>query len=143
MPRIHLLFSAAVIAALSFPAQADTRIGDRASTVIRLHGVVPVICRVQLDAQVGSPDEDGVVQLGFANEFCNAPRGYRVVVQHAQDLEGAALFSGGVRIPLSPTGETVLTDSAHPDLRRINLAADLGDNPTRFRSLGVRIEAKA
>lgn len=143
MSRAHLLFCGAVIAALSLPAQASTGIGDSVSTVIRLHAVVPVLCRVQLNAEPGQPDEDGVVQLGFADEFCNAPRGYRVVVQHAQDLEGAALISGGVRIPLSPTGETVLTDSFHPDLRRVALAADLGDHPEDFRSLGVRIEARS
>lgn len=143
MSRTQILLSGAVIAALSFPAQADTGIGSSASTTIRLHAVVPVLCRVQLDAAPGLPDEAGIVQLGHADEFCNAPRGYRVVVQHSQDLEGAALISGGVRIPLSPSGETVLTDSFHPDLRRVELAADLGDNPEEFRSLGVRIEAKA
>ena len=92
---------------------------------------------------MGVPDEDGIVQLGTAQEFCNAPRGYRVVVQHAPDLEGAALITGGQRIPLSPSGETILTDSAHPDLRTVTLAADLGETPERFRSMGVRIEAKA
>ena len=143
MTRVHILLSSAVIAALSFPVQADTGAGDSASTVIRLHGVVPVLCRVQLDVAPGQPDENGIVDLGFADEFCNAPRGYRVVVQHSPDLEGAALISGGVRIPLSPTGETVMTDSYHPDLRRIALAADLGQQPEKFRSLSVRIEAKA
>ena len=130
MARVHILLSSAVIAALSFPVQADTGAGDSASTVIRLHAP-------------GQPDENGIVDLGFADEFCNAPRGYRVVVQHSPDLEGAALISGGVRIPLSPTGETVMTDSYHPDLRRIALAADLGQQPEKFRSLSVRIEAKA
>lgn len=143
MSRTHILLSGAVIAALSFPVQADTGIGSSASTTIRIQGYVPVLCRVQLDAAPGLPDEEGIVQLGHADEFCNAPRGYRVVVQHSQDLEGAALISGGVRIPLSPSGETVLTDSFHPDLRRVSLAADLGEHPEQFRSLGVRIEAKA
>lgn len=143
MSRTPVLISAALIAALSFPAQADTGVGSSTSTVIQLHAYVPVLCRVQLDATPGLPDEEGIVQLGHADEFCNAPRGYRVVVQHSQDLVGAALISGGVRIPLSPTGETVLTDSYHPDLRRIELAADLGERPEEFRSLSVRIEAKA
>ncbi len=143
MSRAHVLLSGALVAALSFPVQANTGIGDRVSTVIRLQATVPVLCRVELDASPGQPNEDGVVDLGYADEFCNAPRGYRVVVQHSQDLEGAALISEGVRIPLSPTGETVLTDSFRPDLRRISLAADLGEQPENFRSLGIRIEAKA
>ena len=143
MSRTHILLSGAVIAALSFPAQADTGIGSSASTTIRLHAVVPVLCRVQLDAAPGLPVAAGLFQLCHPDVLSPAPRGYRVVVQHSQDLEGAALISGGVRIPLSPSGETVLTDSFHPDLRRVELAADLGDNPEEFRSLGVRIEAKA
>lgn len=142
MSRIHMLFGVAAMAALSFPAQADPGFGDRVSTTIRLYAVVPVICRVELDAQPGQPDEDGIVQLGIADEFCNAPQGYRVVVQHAPDLQGAALISGGVRIPLSPSGETVLTDSHHADLRTFALSADLGDAPEEFRTLGLRIEAK-
>lgn len=142
MSRIHLLFGAAALAALSLPVQAQTGIGDRVSTVITLNAVVPVICHVKLDVHPGTPDQDGVVDLGVADEFCNAPRGYRVVVQHSPNLEGAALISGGVRIPLSPTGETVLTDSVHPDLRQFALSADLGDQPEEFRSLGIRIEPK-
>ena len=142
MSRFSVMLGAAVIAAVSLPVQADTGFGRKVGTTITLRPVVPVLCRVELNAQPGMPDEEGVVQLGYANEFCNAPRGYRVVVQHAPNLEGAALISGGLRIPLSETGETVLTDSAHPDLRRVSLAADLGDSPERFRSLGVRIEAK-
>jgi hypothetical protein len=143
MTRSCILIGGAVIAALSFPAHANTGISDSQSSVIRLHAVVPVLCRVQLDVSPSGPDENGIVDLGFVDEFCNAPRGYRVVVQHSPDLEGAALISGGVRIPLSPTGETVMTDSFHPDLRRLTLSADLGQRPEEFRSLSVRIEAKA
>ncbi len=143
MSPVRLMICAAAFAVAAVPVSADGGVGRSASTTIRLHAVVPVLCRVQLSAQMGVPDEDGIVQLGTAQEFCNAPRGYRVVVQHAPDLEGAALITGGQRIPLSPSGETILTDSAHPDLRTVTLAADLGETPERFRSMGVRIEAKA
>jgi hypothetical protein len=136
-----VLAAAAVLFVTGFSAQADTS-HRSASTTFRIQGVVPVLCRVQLAHQVGQADEEGVVQLGTAEEFCNAPRGYRVLVQHAADLEGAAVISQGVRIPLSPSGETVLTDSTHPDLRSVALAVDLGSDPSRFQSIGVRIEAK-
>lgn len=135
---------AAVSAALlvtGFSAQADTGYRNT-STTIRIQGYVPVLCRVQLSNAVGVADEDGVAPLGVAQEFCNAPRGYRVLVQHPADLVGAAVISQGVRIPLSPTGETVLTDSSHPDIRNVFLSVDLGDEPARFQSIGVRIEAK-
>jgi hypothetical protein len=137
----NVVAAAAVLLVTGVSAQADT--GHRnASTTFRIQGFVPVLCRVQLAPLSSQPDEDGVVSLGVAQEFCNAPRGYRVLVQHAADLEGAAVISQGVRIPLSPTGETVLTDSTHPDIRNVALSLDLGDDPSRFHSIGVRIEAK-
>lgn len=134
--------AAVLMMAATLPAQASTG-SNRASTTIRIQGFVPVICRVQLSAAVSTPDDEGIANLGVADEFCNAPRGYRVVVQHAQDLQGAALISGGQRIPLSASGETVLTNSNHPDLRKVALSIDIGDQPERFNSLGVRIEAKS
>lgn len=128
--------------AVTLPAQASSGT-NRASTTVRIQGFVPVICRVQLSTTLSTPNEDGVASLGVADEFCNAPRGYRVVVQHAENLEGAALISDGQRIPLSASGETVLTNSNHPDLRKVALAIDLGENAGRFNALGLRIEAKS
>lgn len=127
--------------ALGFSAQADTG-QNTASTTIQLRAFVPVLCNVNLSQSVGTADNDGIVDMGVAREFCNAPRGYRVLIRHAENLEGAALISDGLRIPLSPGGETVLTDSQHPDLRAVSLAIDLGQTPDRFRSIGMRIEAK-
>ena len=46
-----------------------------------------------------------------------------------------------MRIPLSPTGETVLSESSHADIRLVQLAVDLGEDPDKFRHIGVRIEA--
>jgi len=111
--------------------------------VFRISGYVPVLCRVELATSMSVPDEDGIARLGVAREFCNAARGYRVLVNHPAGLEGAAVISEGVRIPLSPTGETVLTDSSHADIRQVELAVDLGDDPDKFRSIGVRIEARS
>ena len=135
--------AAGIAAMLVFSASAEADTGSNtASTTIRIQAFVPVICHVQLDAMVSAANADGIATLGTASEFCNAPQGYRVLVEHPQGLVGAAIISEGVRIPLSPTGETVLTNSTRPDLRQIALAIDLGDDPARFRSLGVRIEAK-
>ncbi|GAA0647629.1 hypothetical protein [Brevundimonas lenta] len=133
---------AAVMAMVGASAHAHSG-SNRASTTFRIFGIVPVLCRVQLSNSMSAPDEEGVAQLGVASEFCNAPRGYRVVVSHPSDLEGAALIADGQRIPLSAGGETVLTDSSHPDLRQLSVALDLGEQPERFSSLGLRIEAKS
>lgn len=131
----------ALLLALGTPALAGGSGIGGASTSIRLQAFVPVICRVQLSASV-RPMADGMVELGTADEFCNAPQGYRVLLQHAPGLEGAAVISEGLRIPLSPTGETVLTNSSHADIRSVALALDLGETPDRLRSIGVRIEPR-
>jgi hypothetical protein len=137
----HLATTLAIFALSGLAAHADSG-SSKASMTFRISGFVPVICRVQLATSVSAPDEDGIAQLGVAEEFCNAPRGYTVYVNHPTGLEGAAVISQGVRIPLSPSGQTVLTDSSHAAIRQVDLAIDLGDEPDRFRSIGVRIEAR-
>lgn len=127
--------------AVTLSAEASSP-SNRSSTTIQIRGVVPVICRVQLSASTGMIMDDGHADLGTAQEFCNAPRGYRVMVRHPANLEGAALIKDGVRIPLSQTGETILTDSSRPDIRRIQLAVDVGAEPERFTHIGVNIEAR-
>lgn len=143
MFKKRFVVATAAILASAFSAHADTGIRSSASTTIRIQAFVPVLCRVRLAASVGMADDQGIVDLGAAHEFCNAPRGYRVMLQHPADLVGAAIISDGQRIPLSPSGETVLTDSTHADLRTVMLSADLGDEPDRFRSISVRIEPKS
>lgn len=142
MSMKYLAATVAILAASGLSAQADTGV-SKSSTVFRISGYVPVLCRVELATSVSVPDEDGIARLGVAKEFCNAARGYRVFVNHPAGLEGAAVISEGVRIPLSPTGETILTDSSHADIRQVELAVDLGDDPSKLRSIGVRIEARS
>jgi hypothetical protein len=136
-----ILGAAALMATLGFSAQADAP-GNSSSTTIRLRAVVPIICHVQMSEATGVI-EDGVADLGSAREFCNAPRGYRVIVRHPTDLEGAVIIKDGERIPLSAGGETVLTDSHRPDIRSMRLAVETGDAPERFTFIGVNIEARA
>ena len=140
MSMKYLAAAAVILAASGLSVQADTG-SSKSSTVFRVHGYVPVLCRVELATSVSVPDEDGVADLGVAREFCNASRGYTVYVNHPADLEGAAIISEGVRIPLSPTGETVLSESSHADIRLVQLAVDVGEDPDKFRHIGVRIEA--
>ena len=142
MPSKKLIVCAVIAASAAFSAQADSGFKDSSSTTIRIQAFVPVLCHVRLDTSVGVPDDNGVASLGTAKEFCNASRGYRVIVQHPTNLQGAALISDGQRIPLSATGETIITDASHAAIRSVSLAADLGDVPERFRSISIRIEAK-
>lgn len=138
-----IIAAAAVLAMSAFSAQADSPLKSAASSTVRILGVVPVLCRVNLSMSLGVIDENGIAELGTAQEFCNAPRGYRVLVQHPAGLTGAAVISNGERIPLSPTGETVISDISHAAIRAVALSADLGDEPHKFSALSIRIEARA
>lgn len=140
MTRKFIAAAAAVLTAVAAPAPAFA--GEPLSMTFKLRGTVPVACRVQLSSGLATPNDDGVAQLGVAEEFCNAPRGYRVLVLHPAGLEGAAIIRDGVRIPLSSSGSTVLTDSSVPAIQQVALAVDLGDAPEQFNHLMVRIEAR-
>lgn len=137
----RLAVGATALVMVAVPVEASNH-ARSASLTINLRAYVPVLCRVQLNLAQASPDENGMVDLGDATEFCNSPRGYKVYLQHPAGLEDAAVIVGGVRTPLSVDGDTVLTDSYGPNLRRLRLAMDLGEDPTKFTSVGVRIEAK-
>lgn len=139
--------AALAMAAMSLPvayapcAEADAGYG-RQGMSFQFQARVPLVCWVRLSESAGVADEDGMINLGLAREFCNAPRGYRVIMQHAENLEGAAFIRGGVRIPLSASGETVLSDTNMPNLESATALLDLGDHPERFNALAFRIEAK-
>ena len=86
--------------------------------------------------------DEGVVSLGMSQEICNAPRGYRVILQHPANMPGAAIISDHDRIPLSDSGETILSNSDHPGIRLRQLALDVGNDPAQLSHLGIRIEVK-
>ncbi len=139
MLATRLLAVAATLAFAAAPAQAMQGL----TQTIRLHAYVPMICNVQLQQPLaGIASADGVVNLGTTAEFCNAPRGYRIILQHPAHLADAAVVSDAQRIPLSDSGETVLVNSDHPDFRMRSLALDLGDDPGQLNRLGLRIEIK-
>ncbi|MCC7267273.1 MAG: hypothetical protein IT546_08020 [Caulobacteraceae bacterium] len=135
---------AAAVLAIATGASSQAFAADgSASTTISVRAQVPVICRVELSSHHVRPNRHGIVDLGSAHEFCNAPRGYRVLMQHPANLRHAALWVGGERIPLSPGGETMLTDSDQPNARSVRVKLDLGHSSVHCPALGVRIEAKS
>lgn len=131
-----MLLTLALTALYATPTIAEV------SKTINLQAEVPIVCNVQFQPLAGQVEAGGVVAIGTAEEFCNAPRGYRVVLQHPSDMIGAAVLSGVERIPLSQNGETVVADSDHPAVETRQLALDLGHDARRLNRLGLRIEVK-
>lgn len=111
------------------------------SGIIYLRAHVPIHCNIDwvpAAASTGGP----LIDLGTSFELCNAPRGYRVVLDHPSDVSSAAVLSGGSRIALDPSGRTVLWDADQPGLGLRQLSLDPGENPSAFNHLGLRIEVK-
>jgi len=129
----------AALAATTLAAPAST---GQISKTIHLRAHVPVYCNVGWFPQVGAVSTGGTVDLGMTEELCNAPRGYRVILQHPTDVPDAAIVIDANRIPLSDSGETVLSDSDQPGFHVRQLAIDVGSDPEKLSHLGLRIEAK-
>lgn len=135
----------AALAAVFALAAPGVQAGDgarSASTSIGIRGFVPIICRVQMNIGFGVAGEDGVVPLGQANEFCNSGSGYRVTMTHPANLQNAAVIVDGLRVPLSPSGATVVSDVHHAAIRNVQLAIDPGDNPEQLQFMGIQIQPR-
>ena len=80
--------------------------GDDALT-FRLGLNVPTICRIDIHGPSPATDNDAT-----AEEFCNAPAGYRVFAIHPAPRAGDPLWFdyGGRRVPASSTGMTTLAE---------------------------------
>lgn len=128
--------------ALGFVALSPSPSAGSVSSTIYLRAYVPVYCNVEFMPSLQGQIDSGVFALGMSQELCNSPRGYRLILQHPADLPGAAVISDSVRIPLSATGETVLSNSDHAGFQVRQLALDVGDEPAAINRLGLRIEVK-
>lgn len=139
MLRVNKAAKAAIIA--GFAMSAAPSAGSVSST-IHLRAYVPVYCNVELLPSFSSETVERVINLGVTQEFCNSPRGYRIILQHPTDLPGAAVISDSVRIPLSGSGETILSESDHAGFRLRQMALDVGEENATINRLHLRIEVK-
>ncbi len=143
MKKLTAVAAFAALATLAAPGVQAGNGSNTASMSIQIRAMVPVICRVQmLGGGVGTPGQDGVVHLGQAAEFCNSGAGYRVIVNHSPNLQDAALIVDGMRVPMSPSGVTVMSDIHHAAVRNVSLAVDPGDAPEQLAYLGLQIDPK-
>lgn len=133
----------AATAAIAIATLTATPTAGSVSGTINLRAHVPVYCNVEFLPSLGDGSGgDGVINLGTSQEFCNAPRGYRVILEHPTNMPAAAVISDAIRIPLSESGETVVANSDHPGFQFRDLALDLGEDAGTINHLGLRIEVK-
>ncbi|MEO5867943.1 MAG: hypothetical protein ABIS14_10150 [Sphingomonas sp.] len=109
---------------------------------VTLSYVVPVRCSITYGAaSAGMPTGDAI-GLGALHEYCNAPKGYQLIVHYAPgSLRGMVLFAGDQRVTLDGSGQTVVDVSPIPQIRDRAIAAIPG--PRGFDTDHLDFEAIA
>jgi hypothetical protein len=103
---IALLTAFTLVGIVIAPSAADARGGG--ALTFRLGLNVPTICRIDVRGPVGAATGAG---SAVAEEFCNAPAGYRVLAIHpGADGSGLSFEYDGRRVPASAGGTTVLVE---------------------------------
>ena len=104
---------ACVIAALSLcQAPAMAAAVGTGSYSLQLH--VAETCTIQHTPGL-SPAGGGAYNLGAIKEYCNAPRGYDVVVTYTPGtMKGATIALGGDAVTLNGSGTAIVSHAAGP-----------------------------
>lgn len=85
---------------------------------------VPVMCTVRSGAAAGAPSQPGSFELGSLREYCNAPRGYDLVVRYTPGtLKGMTLIAGEARVLLDGSGTATIDGASGPSVKNRNLEA--------------------
>ncbi|MBX3561933.1 MAG: hypothetical protein KF780_08985 [Sphingomonas sp.] len=93
-----------------------------------LRVTVPVTCEVSYRPSQSNAATVGPVMLGHLNEYCNAARGYELIVHYAPGtLRGAVLAVGGDQVVLNGSGEAVISRAAGARSRNRELLAQPGN----------------
>lgn len=107
----------------------------------RVAAVVNTVCRLELPG--ASADTSGqIIDFGSFYQLCNARNGYRVVMRHPANLEGATLFWDGRAVPISQGNETVIADENHAASKYSDVRLDVRGVGVPISSLSFRIDPK-
>jgi hypothetical protein len=123
--KFRFLLASALLCSSMTTAGAQTSTGT-----FGLRLSVPVHCVVSFEGQgAGLADGAGGFSLGQLQEYCNAPRGYELVVSYTPGtLRGARLNAGGDQVVLDGSGEEVISRVTGPRIQARQLAAAPGEN---------------
>lgn len=140
MNRLTLSLCVLVSAILPINAGAlapEVALGQ-AQYTIGISGMVPVVCRANIDA-TAVPISANTLSLGSLHEFCNSSSGYQVVANYSTALVGAKLLVDGVPVPLNAGGTRIVSRSNRAGIATRDLALQLPKGATSG-SLSFRIE---
>jgi hypothetical protein len=106
----------------------------------RLSAVVNTVCRLELPSASAAGGQ--IIDFGSFYQLCNARNGYRVVMRHPANMEGATLFWDGRAVPISQGNETVIADENHAASKYSDVRLDVRGVDVPISSLSFRIESK-
>lgn len=110
------------------------------STSIKMSAYVPLVCNVGFNANGGTYNESGVIQLGSTQEFCNSGRGYRIYATAYGTDTGASLIVGNNSYSVTNGQEIMVADISGPARTSRNIYLDAGEGQGGG-NLSIRIEA--
>ena len=108
-----------------------------------LRASVPTHCVVEHHATGVGATASGPVALGNIKEFCNSPRGHKLVVQYTPgSLLGAVVVAGEDRVVLNGSGEAILSLASGPTLRTRTLSILADDTVLSTAGLQLRMQPR-
>jgi hypothetical protein len=107
----------------------------------RLSAVVNTVCRLELPGASAAAGGQ-IIDFGSFYQLCNARNGYRVVMRHPANMEGATLFWDGRAVPISQGNETVIADENHAASKYSDVHLDVRGVDVPISSLSFRIDPK-
>jgi hypothetical protein len=107
----------------------------------RLSAVVNTVCRLELPGTTAGASGQ-IIDFGSFYQLCNARNGYRVVMRHPANMEGATLFWDGRAVPISQGNETVIADENHAASKYSDVRLDVRGVDVPVNSLSFRIDPK-
>ncbi|MCF8707408.1 hypothetical protein [Rhizorhapis sp. SPR117] len=120
--KILLAAGSVMLAAVPTSALAE-------SVGYNLRLTVPLYCTVKHQALGYGNSQSGVVSLGTFREYCNAPRGYNLIITYTPgSLRGARIIAGNEEVILDGSGRSVLSRETGPRVRERIIAAIPGEN---------------
>ncbi|AMK26298.1 hypothetical protein V475_21195 [Sphingobium baderi LL03] len=89
--------------------------GEQANGVLGVRTTVPIICRAKTEASFSAPLRVGNNDLGHADAYCNAYRGYRLMLEHGTVPAGTRMYVDSRPVILTAGAtETLLEEGDGP-----------------------------
>ncbi|MEO0644044.1 MAG: hypothetical protein AAFY47_11615 [Pseudomonadota bacterium] len=120
MTAVRTIAAAFAMCVATAPVVAQSQ--SQSGMSFSLRATVPVQCSVRFQPNAVPVNRGESVDLGRFREYCNAPRGYRLVITYTPGtLRNATVQADGDSVTLDGSGRAVLTQASGPRSRERSL----------------------